>query len=207
MLPLSVSSGSCSRRYNLVSATGATSGVPVADLGALAGIHPRLRHRATRDLHHLGPRGLAPLPALRGPSVEIERLDPAAALRLSPAAPGLVAAGGVLAVAPVVWPSSLSSGLAGPYLALDPLLERLGLASLSSEIAARNRRRVWSLLLGGLVCGLLWEFWNFWAAWKWVYSVPFFGSWKMFEMPVLGFLGFPPFAWSAGSCTIYSRPS
>ncbi len=40
----------------------------------------------------------------------------------------------------------------------------------------------------------MWEFWNFWAGSKWVYSIPFFGSWKVFEMPVLGFLGFPPFA-------------
>jgi len=40
----------------------------------------------------------------------------------------------------------------------------------------------------------LWEFWNYWALTKWTYTVPFFGNVKIFEMPVLGFLGFPPFA-------------
>ena len=82
----------------------------------------------------------------------------------------------------------------GPILLLDPCLERFGIRSLSLSIAAGERRRIWSLLLGGTVCGLLWEFWNFWAGSKWLYSVPFFGSWKIFEMPLLGFLGFPPFA-------------
>ena len=50
------------------------------------------------------------------------------------------------------------------------------------------------LLLGGLICGGLWEFWNFWAYTKWLYTVPYFENLKWFEMPPLGFLGFPPFA-------------
>jgi hypothetical protein len=48
-----------------------------------------------------------------------------------------------------------------------------------------------------LICGLLWEFWNFWARAKWIYTVPFFEKLKLFEMPLLGFLGFPTFAVSA----------
>jgi hypothetical protein len=82
----------------------------------------------------------------------------------------------------------------GPIFLLDPVLERFGLQSLLLRPKACNRKRIWSLLGGGLACGLMWEFWNFWAASRWVYSVPFFGGWKVFEMPVLGFLGFPPFA-------------
>ena len=50
------------------------------------------------------------------------------------------------------------------------------------------------LLLAGMVCGGLWEFWNFWASAKWVYTIPYLGFLKVFEMPLLGFLGFPPFA-------------
>ena len=49
-------------------------------------------------------------------------------------------------------------------------------------------------LLAGLVCGGLWELWNYWARTKWIYTVPGFEEVKLFEMPVLGFLGFPPFA-------------
>jgi hypothetical protein len=55
-------------------------------------------------------------------------------------------------------------------------------------------RKFLLLLTAGLVCGLLWEFWNFWARSRWVYTVPFFDQLKGFEMPFLGFLGFPPFA-------------
>ena len=50
------------------------------------------------------------------------------------------------------------------------------------------------LLLAGLICGGLWEFWNTWAYTKWVYTIPLFEATKWFEMPPLGFLGFPPFA-------------
>ncbi len=49
-------------------------------------------------------------------------------------------------------------------------------------------------LAAGLVCGLLWETWNFWARTKWIYTVPFFDRFKLFEMPVLGMVGFAPFA-------------
>ena len=45
-----------------------------------------------------------------------------------------------------------------------------------------------------MICGLLWECWNFWARSKWVYEIPFFDWAPIFEMPVAGFLGFPPFA-------------
>jgi hypothetical protein len=41
---------------------------------------------------------------------------------------------------------------------------------------------------------MLWEFWNYWAATKWIYTVPFFDRFKIFEMTAPGFLGFIPFA-------------
>jgi hypothetical protein len=65
---------------------------------------------------------------------------------------------------PAVW--------VGPILLLDPLLERAGRQSLSLAVAGGTRHRVWSLLTGGPVCGLMWEFWNFWAFSKWIYTVP-----------------------------------
>lgn len=106
-----------------------------------------------------------------------------------------IAGGAFLSVAPLVWPRYFFPAVwVGPIFLLDPLLEKFGRRSLSSLIADVNRRRACSLLLGGLACGLMWEFWNFWAASKWIYTVPFFAELKIFEMPVLGFLGFPPFA-------------
>ena len=88
--------------------------------------------------------------------------------------------------APVVW-------LAFIFL-LDPVNARRGWPSITGDLARGDWRRLWSLLVSGLVCGVLWEFWNYWSLSKWTYTVPYFGSVKVFEMPVLGYLGFPPFA-------------
>ena len=48
-----------------------------------------------------------------------------------------------------------------------------------------------------MLAGLVWELLNFWARCKWIYTVPFFDRLKLFEMPLLGFLGFPPLALAA----------
>jgi hypothetical protein len=77
---------------------------------------------------------------------------------------------------------------------LEPFNYRFGGRSLLKDLEEGNPRKIYSLLTAGLICGLLWEFWNFWALSKWIYTVLFFEEMKGFEMPVLGFLGFPPFA-------------
>ena len=106
-----------------------------------------------------------------------------------------LALGLAMTVAPLIWPRYFFPAVwLGPIFLLDPLLEKAGIRSLSSSIFSGDRRRVWSLMLGGFLCGLMWEFWNYWAGSKWTYTVPFFGKWKLFEMPALGFFGFPPFA-------------
>jgi hypothetical protein len=109
---------------------------------------------------------------------------------------GLFLALGIgLSAAPLLWPRVFFPAVwLGPIFLLDPLLARLGRGSLWLSVRAGDSRRFWALMIGGLVTGVLWEFWNFWAAARWVYSVPFVGQWKIFEMPALGFLGFPPFA-------------
>jgi hypothetical protein len=77
---------------------------------------------------------------------------------------------------------------------LDPLNYRFGGKSLLKDLEEGIPRKIYLLLVAGLICGVLWEFWNFWALSKWVYTVPFFEKAKGFEMPFLGFLGFAPFA-------------
>ena len=66
--------------------------------------------------------------------------------------------------------------------------------SLLGQLASGDNTRLIALLVSGLICGALWEAWNLNARTKWIYSVPFFDELKLGEMPVLGFLGFPPFA-------------
>jgi hypothetical protein len=76
---------------------------------------------------------------------------------------------------------------------LDPVNRRIGLPSILADFAAGRRGRFYSLLLAGFLCGWFWEFWNYWAAAKWHYIFPMFQTWKIFEMPLPGYLGFVPF--------------
>jgi hypothetical protein len=45
------------------------------------------------------------------------------------------------------------------------------------------------------MCGLFWEMWNYYSYPKWVYQIPFVGVLHVFEMPLLGYGGYVPFAW------------
>lgn len=87
---------------------------------------------------------------------------------------------------PLIW--------VGFIFLLEPFLYRFGGKSLLRDLEEGNPKKIYLLLTAGLICGVLWEFWNFWAHSKWIYTVPFFDEAKGFEMPYLGFLGFPPFA-------------
>lgn len=73
------------------------------------------------------------------------------------------------------------------------------------ELEAKGPGKLVRLLGAGLFCGFLWELWNYWAGAKWVYDVPFFAELKVFEMPVAGYLGFPPFAVSCREMHLAGR--
>ncbi len=100
----------------------------------------------------------------------------------------------------LLWPLVRPS----PYLAapvwlgfiflLDPINARLGAESLLCDFGRGRYERAINLGLAGLACGLLWEFWNYWAGAKWIYTVPILPDWKLFEMPLPGYFGFPAFA-------------
>jgi hypothetical protein len=87
---------------------------------------------------------------------------------------------------PLVW--------TGFVLLLEPLNARAGRPSWLADLGRGDASRLAALIASGAICGVLWEFWNFWAATKWTYTVPFLGGAKLFEMPVVGYLGFLPFA-------------
>jgi hypothetical protein len=55
-------------------------------------------------------------------------------------------------------------------------------------------RTVIALSLGALVCGFFWEVWNYYSFPKWIYHIPVLGFWHVFEMPLLGYGGYVPFA-------------
>lgn len=77
---------------------------------------------------------------------------------------------------------------------LEPINLRIGAESLWRDLRHGRMSRAVTLLWAGAVCGIFWEFWNFWAHARWVYVFPMFQDWKMFAMPLPGYLGFPPFA-------------
>ncbi len=72
--------------------------------------------------------------------------------------------------------------------------DRIRIGSFSSMFRRGDYSLFVSLIISGLICGVLWEFWNFWAGTKWHYHVPYLPHVKIFEMPVLGYLGFLSFA-------------
>lgn len=124
-----------------------------------------------------------------------------------PALFALIAAGAASAAVPLVFVSQWLVPLVwlSFIFLLDPLNALRGWPSITGDLARGDWRRLAALLASGGVCGLLWEFWNYWAATKWTYTVPYLGNLKLFEMPVLGYLGFPPFAVECWAMYVFSR--
>ena len=91
------------------------------------------------------------------------------------------------------------------FLILDPINYINNQPSIIGHIKNRNLKIPLSLLLAGIILGFLWEFWNYWATIKWVYDIPFVGFFKIFEMPILGYLGYFPFAFELYSMYWFVR--
>ncbi len=87
---------------------------------------------------------------------------------------------------PLIW--------VGLILVIDPLSDQIGGASLFRDWAKNQWTRTAAWLLAGLSAGILWEGLNFWAGSHWEYHLPYLDFGRIFQMPVFGFLGFPPFA-------------
>jgi hypothetical protein len=105
-----------------------------------------------------------------------------------------IAIGAAMLALPLLWPERffcLTWGFA--FLLLDPICWTKKGRSLLSQLASGDNTRLVALLVAGFICGGLWEAWNLPARTKWIYTVPFFDQLKIGEMPIHGFLGFPPF--------------
>lgn len=119
----------------------------------------------------------------------------------------LILVGLPLAVLPLLWPSPYFA--ADVWLAWPLLLEGTnylqGRPCLLRDFEGGDRSRFFGLLAAGAVCGLLWESLNMLASARWVYTVPFAGHLKLFEMPLLGYFGFLPFAVAAFDLWVFFR--
>jgi hypothetical protein len=112
--------------------------------------------------------------------------------------PASLLVGVALLILPLVFPRYAFPLIWGAFFfLLDPFCHLLGGDSLIVRFANGERREHLCLLAAGLICGLWWESWNYFAITKWVYTLPVLNFAKIFEMPLLGYLGFPAFALEA----------
>lgn len=121
-----------------------------------------------------------------------------------------VVAGTAMLILPFVASPTVATYLAAPVwlgfiFVLDPINDRLGFESITGDWRRGRTDRLINLLLSGALCGILWEFWNFWSRAKWHYTVPIMPNVKIFEMPLPGYLGFPPFAVECFAMYVFLR--
>jgi hypothetical protein len=80
------------------------------------------------------------------------------------------------------------------YFITEPINVWLGNRSLVDHTRTGDWRPVVSLFVGVLFTGFFWEMWNFYSYPKWIYQVPGVDFLRIFEMPLLGYGGYLPFA-------------
>jgi hypothetical protein len=90
---------------------------------------------------------------------------------------------------------------------LEPINQWTGRPHFLEELRQGDWRTVTSLLLAALVCGLFWEMWNYYSFPKWIYHIPVLGFWRIFEMPLLGYGGYVPFALELYALTNFLWPN
>jgi hypothetical protein len=90
---------------------------------------------------------------------------------------------------PLVW--------LAPLAVLDAVAELRGRTSIIGLVRRGRAGPVVLLAVAGLGTGILWEMWNWGALPFWQYRIPYVGFFPVFEMPVLGYLGYPPFILAA----------
>ncbi len=121
----------------------------------------------------------------RGPIIKPERYVVA----------GFFVTGWIMLALLLAWPRVFFPFLwISVYFILEPINIWLGHRSLADGTKTGDWRPVLSLWLGVLLTGFFWEMWNYLSLPKWIYHIPW-GNWlHIFEMPLLGYGGYLPFA-------------
>ncbi len=126
-------------------------------------------------------------------------------IKIAPSRTGLIviaAAGLVMFVGALAFPRTLFPLVwIGLFLLLDAVNALTGAKSLAEQMAQRRWDTVLVLFAAGITCGFFWEMWNFWSLPKWVYDVPYASRPKVFELPLLGYGGYLPFALEVYACS------
>ena len=80
------------------------------------------------------------------------------------------------------------------YFIVEPVNVWLGNRSLPDWLKDGDWRPVVALWVGVLITAFFWEMWNYLSYPKWIYHVAWGGWLHLFEMPLLGYGGYLPFA-------------
>lgn len=108
---------------------------------------------------------------------------------------GLFVIGLTMPAAMLIWPKVFYPfAWTSLVFILEPITYWTGRPYFLKQLRTGDWRTVISLSLGALVCGLFWELWNYYSFPKWIYHVPALGFLRIFEMPLLGYGGYVPFA-------------
>jgi hypothetical protein len=124
-----------------------------------------------------------------------------------PLASGLLVTGLGMLFLTLVWPKYFYPLVWGAvFLILEPANLLLGRRTFFDWLRYGDWRPVVALSVGALVCGFFWEMWNYLSYPKWVYHTPGAEFLHVFEMPLLGYLGYLPFAWELYSLRNFIWP-
>ncbi|HUP88888.1 MAG TPA: hypothetical protein VM100_06050, partial [Longimicrobiales bacterium] len=109
---------------------------------------------------------------------------------------GMRVAGVIMLALVLIWPRYFFPLVWGATMLLvEPEnYKRSREQSLLADLEQGKPGRLLRLLAGGACIGFTWEMLNIKARGQWIYTVPGVEELKIFEMPVPGFFGFPPFA-------------
>jgi hypothetical protein len=108
---------------------------------------------------------------------------------------GLLITGLVMLMLALLWPQRFYSLVwISLVLILEPINRMLGRRHLLQWLQHGDWRPLISLSIGALICGFFWEMWNYWSWPQWVYHTPGVDRWHIFQMPLLGYGGYVPFA-------------
>ncbi|NIR47770.1 hypothetical protein GWO43_04885 [candidate division KSB1 bacterium] len=107
----------------------------------------------------------------------------------------LFASGWLMLLLLLIWPDIFFGFVwLSLYFIFEPVNHWRGNRTLIQHTGEGDWRPILALWLGCTICGFFWEMWNFYSYPKWTYDVPGLNFWHVFEMPLIGYLGYLPFS-------------
>jgi hypothetical protein len=104
-------------------------------------------------------------------------------------------AGWLMLAAMLTWPRVFFPFMwISVYFIIEPINVWMGNRTLAHYTSQGNWRPVLALWLGVLLTAIFWEMWNYFSYPRWVYHIPWGECCHIFEMPLLGYGGYLPFA-------------